>query len=238
MKLSTTAQPWLTVGLAFLFIALMGPNKLPRRERRLLAASPATRRRIWRRLVSNTRLRLQQRLRRYLSVAGRRPAMRVELELLLTRRVRMRAGLMAVHRRNATSDRLAVSCRWREQGKRRKRAPVVLNVVNNQWAISTFQGFAGGEQRSFAARGPGLGLAGLRIDGNDFLAVYAATAWAAERARAGHDRRRALRVRIRRHAGTNDPRWQSQSYHRRRHDDRRNRPRPGQVGKFALCIMD
>jgi 2-oxoisovalerate dehydrogenase E1 component alpha subunit len=66
------------------------------------------------------------------------------------------------------------------------RAPVVLNVVNNQWAISTFQGFAGGEQRSFAARGPGLGLAGLRIDGNDFLAVYAATAWAAERARAGH----------------------------------------------------
>jgi 2-oxoisovalerate dehydrogenase E1 component alpha subunit len=66
------------------------------------------------------------------------------------------------------------------------RAPVVLNVVNNQWAISTFQGFAGGEQRSFAARGPGLGIAGLRVDGNDFLAVHAATQWAAERARAGH----------------------------------------------------
>jgi 2-oxoisovalerate dehydrogenase E1 component alpha subunit len=65
------------------------------------------------------------------------------------------------------------------------RAPVILNVVNNQWAISTFQGFAGGEQRSFAARGPGVGIAGLRIDGNDFLAVYAATRWAAERARAG-----------------------------------------------------
>ena len=66
------------------------------------------------------------------------------------------------------------------------RAPVVLNVVNNQWAISTFQGYAGGEQRSFAARGPGVGLAGLRVDGNDFLAVYAATHWAAERARQGH----------------------------------------------------
>jgi 2-oxoisovalerate dehydrogenase E1 component alpha subunit len=66
------------------------------------------------------------------------------------------------------------------------RAPVILNVVNNQWAISTFQGFAGGEQRSFAARGPGVGIAGLRVDGNDFLAVHAATAWAAERARAGH----------------------------------------------------
>jgi 2-oxoisovalerate dehydrogenase E1 component alpha subunit len=64
-------------------------------------------------------------------------------------------------------------------------APVILNVVNNQWAISTFQGFAGGEQRSFAARGPGYGMAGLRVDGNDFLAVYAVTQWAAERARTG-----------------------------------------------------
>lgn len=65
------------------------------------------------------------------------------------------------------------------------RAPVILNVVNNQWAISTFQAVAGGEMRSFAARGPGYGIAGLRVDGNDFLAVYAATRWAAERARCG-----------------------------------------------------
>ncbi len=64
-------------------------------------------------------------------------------------------------------------------------APVILNVVNNQWAISTFQGYAGGEQRSFAARGPGYGIAGIRVDGNDFLAVYAVTQWAAERARIG-----------------------------------------------------
>jgi 2-oxoisovalerate dehydrogenase E1 component alpha subunit len=64
-------------------------------------------------------------------------------------------------------------------------APVILNVVNNQWAISTFQGYAGGEQRSFAARGPGYGIPGIRIDGNDFLAVYAVTQWAAERARTG-----------------------------------------------------
>jgi 2-oxoisovalerate dehydrogenase E1 component alpha subunit len=58
-------------------------------------------------------------------------------------------------------------------------------VVNNQWAISTFQGFAGGERRSFAARGPGLGIPGIRVDGNDLLAVYAVTQWAAERARNG-----------------------------------------------------
>jgi 2-oxoisovalerate dehydrogenase E1 component alpha subunit len=64
------------------------------------------------------------------------------------------------------------------------RAPVVLNVVNNQWAISTFQGIAGGEQTTFAARAMGFGLPGLRVDGNDFLAVYAVTRWAAERARA------------------------------------------------------
>ena len=65
------------------------------------------------------------------------------------------------------------------------RAPVLLNITNNQWAISSFQGTAGGETRSFAARGPGYGVAGLRVDGNDFLAVHAATQWAAERARRG-----------------------------------------------------
>ena len=63
------------------------------------------------------------------------------------------------------------------------RAPVILNVVNNQWAISTFQGIAGGEGTTFAARGVGCGIASLRVDGNDFLAVYAASQWAAERAR-------------------------------------------------------
>jgi len=64
------------------------------------------------------------------------------------------------------------------------RAPVILNVVNNQWAISTFQAIAGGESTTFAARGVGCGIASLRVDGNDFLAVYAASQWAAERARA------------------------------------------------------
>jgi 2-oxoisovalerate dehydrogenase E1 component alpha subunit len=64
------------------------------------------------------------------------------------------------------------------------RAPVVLNVVNNQWAISTFQGIAGGDQTTFAARAMAYGIPGLRVDGNDFLAVYAVTKWAADRARA------------------------------------------------------
>jgi 2-oxoisovalerate dehydrogenase E1 component alpha subunit len=64
------------------------------------------------------------------------------------------------------------------------RAPVILNVVNNQWAISTFSGIAGSELTTFAARAVGYGIAGLRVDGNDALAVYAATQWAADRARA------------------------------------------------------
>ena len=63
------------------------------------------------------------------------------------------------------------------------RAPVILNVVNNQWAISTFQAIAGGEGATFAGRGVGCGIASLRVDGNDYLAVYAASQWAAERAR-------------------------------------------------------
>jgi 2-oxoisovalerate dehydrogenase E1 component alpha subunit len=66
------------------------------------------------------------------------------------------------------------------------KAPVLVSVVNNQWAISTFQGTAGGEHQTFAARGPGYGMPGIRVDGNDVLAVYAVSQWAAERARAGH----------------------------------------------------
>ncbi len=64
-------------------------------------------------------------------------------------------------------------------------APVVLNVVNNQWAISTFQGMARGEAATFAARGHGFGIPSLRVDGNDYLAVFAVSKWAADRARAG-----------------------------------------------------
>jgi 2-oxoisovalerate dehydrogenase E1 component alpha subunit len=53
-------------------------------------------------------------------------------------------------------------------------APVIFQVVNNQWAISSFSGFAGSERTTFAARAIGYGIAGLRVDGNDALAVFAA----------------------------------------------------------------
>ncbi len=65
-------------------------------------------------------------------------------------------------------------------------APVILNIVNNQWAISTFYGLARGDAPTFASRGHGFGIASLRVDGNDFLAVHAVSSWAAERARSNH----------------------------------------------------
>ena len=64
------------------------------------------------------------------------------------------------------------------------RAPAILCVTNNQWAISTFAGIANPRDTTFAAKAIGYGIPGLRVDGNDFLAVCAATQWAAERAHA------------------------------------------------------
>jgi 2-oxoisovalerate dehydrogenase E1 component alpha subunit len=62
-------------------------------------------------------------------------------------------------------------------------APVILNIVNNHWAISTPEDFARGASATFADRGFGFSIPALRVDGNDYLAVYAASEWAAERAR-------------------------------------------------------
>ena len=64
------------------------------------------------------------------------------------------------------------------------KAPVILNVVNNQWAISTHANISSGGS-NFASRGLAYDIASIRVDGNDLLAVYAVTSWAAERARAG-----------------------------------------------------
>ncbi|MEP1123668.1 MAG: thiamine pyrophosphate-dependent dehydrogenase E1 component subunit alpha [Ilumatobacter sp.] len=62
-------------------------------------------------------------------------------------------------------------------------APVILNIVNNHWAISTPEDFARGASATFADRGYGFSIPSIRVDGNDYLAAYAASQWAAERAR-------------------------------------------------------
>ncbi len=64
------------------------------------------------------------------------------------------------------------------------RPPCVLHVVDNQWAISTHRNIATGGT-TFALRAEAYQLPGLRVDGNDFLAVFAAESWALERARRG-----------------------------------------------------
>ncbi len=63
------------------------------------------------------------------------------------------------------------------------RAPVVLFCQNNGWAISVPLD----EQTAapIARRADGYGFPGVRVDGNDVLAVYAVTRAALERARAG-----------------------------------------------------
>ena len=64
------------------------------------------------------------------------------------------------------------------------KAPVILNVVNNQWAISTHKNSATGG-RTFAERGLAYDIPSFRVDGNDFLALYSVTKWARQRAAAG-----------------------------------------------------
>lgn len=64
--------------------------------------------------------------------------------------------------------------------------PVILGIVNNQYAISTDEAIARGQAETFAQRGIGYGLPSLRVDGNDVLAVYATIDWANQRAKGGH----------------------------------------------------
>jgi pyruvate dehydrogenase E1 component alpha subunit len=62
-------------------------------------------------------------------------------------------------------------------------APAILFCQNNGWAISV----PASEQyvAPIAARAAGYGFPGVRVDGNDILAVYTVTREAVERARAG-----------------------------------------------------
>lgn len=62
-------------------------------------------------------------------------------------------------------------------------APVIFFCQNNHWAIS--EPVALQSRQNLADRGPGFGIPALRVDGNDVLAVMAATRIALDRARSG-----------------------------------------------------
>jgi 2-oxoisovalerate dehydrogenase E1 component alpha subunit len=84
--------------------------------------------------------------------------------------------------------------------------PVILNIVNNQWAISTHRNIASGSP-TFAARGLAYNVPCIRVDGNDFLALYSVTKWARERAAAGEGATHieVLTYRTGAHSSSDDP---------------------------------
>ena len=86
-------------------------------------------------------------------------------------------------------------------------APAVFVCNNNQWAIST-PIEAQTRAESLADKAVGYGIPGVRVDGLDVLAVYAAARDAVERARAGDGPTliEAVHYRAAPHATADDPR--------------------------------
>jgi pyruvate dehydrogenase E1 component alpha subunit/2-oxoisovalerate dehydrogenase E1 component alpha subunit len=85
--------------------------------------------------------------------------------------------------------------------------PVVFFCQNNQWSISvSFKQQTAAE--SIAVKAEAYGFSGVRVDGNDVLAVYAATKEAAEKARSGGGPTliEALTYRMGAHSSSDDPR--------------------------------
>lgn len=84
-------------------------------------------------------------------------------------------------------------------------APVVFFIQNNQWAISS--NIEKTTRAPLYTRGVGFGVPGIRIDGNDVLASYAATKMHMDEARSGKGPFliEALTYRIGAHTTSDDP---------------------------------
>ena len=86
------------------------------------------------------------------------------------------------------------------------KAPVVFVCRNNGWAISvpTVKQTAA---RTFACKAEGYGMPGIRVDGNDLLAVWQVASEAIARARAGEGPTliEALTYRVQGHSSSDDP---------------------------------
>ena len=93
-------------------------------------------------------------------------------------------------------------------------APVIFFCQNNQWAISEPVHLQA--QRHISERAPGFGIPSLRVDGNDVLAVLAATRVALDRARSGRGPTflEAVTYRMGPHTTSDDPtRYRGQGEH-------------------------
>jgi TPP-dependent pyruvate/acetoin dehydrogenase alpha subunit len=86
------------------------------------------------------------------------------------------------------------------------RVPAVFVCQNNQWAIST-PASAQSVSETFAIKALAYGMPGVRVDGNDVLAVYAATRAAVDRARRGDGPTliEAVTYRLGAHSTSDDP---------------------------------
>jgi pyruvate dehydrogenase E1 component alpha subunit len=84
--------------------------------------------------------------------------------------------------------------------------PVVFLCQNNQWAIST-PASAQSASETFAVKALAYGMPGVRVDGNDVFAVYAATREAVDRARRGEGPTliEAVTYRLGAHSTSDDP---------------------------------
>lgn len=86
------------------------------------------------------------------------------------------------------------------------KAPVVFILQNNGWAIS-LPAMRQTAAKTLAARGVGYGVPGVRVDGNDVIAMYVTALEAAERARTGEGPTliEALTYRLGPHTTADDP---------------------------------
>ncbi len=86
------------------------------------------------------------------------------------------------------------------------RPPLILYCTNNQWAIST-PSSAQSVSATFAVKSVAYGIPGVRVDGNDVLAVFAAVRQAVEAARRGEGPTliEALTYRVSAHSSSDDP---------------------------------
>src|SRR5450432_621205 len=86
------------------------------------------------------------------------------------------------------------------------KAPVVFVCVNNQWAVST-PARAQSASETFAVKALAYGIPGVRVDGNDVFALYAAAREAADRARQGGGPTliEAVTYRLGAHSSSDDP---------------------------------
>lgn len=84
--------------------------------------------------------------------------------------------------------------------------PVVFFLMNNQWAIST-PATVQSASPTFAVKAHAYGFPGVRVDGNDVLAVYSTVKTAVERARGGGGPTlvEALTYRVSAHSSSDDP---------------------------------